>query len=48
MDIARFERVFGPKAQRWNLHEATAAAGIELDFFVMLSSISSVLGLVGQ
>lgn len=49
MDMARFERVFQPKAQgAWNLHEATLAAGADLDFFVMLSSISSVLGLFGQ
>jgi acyl transferase domain-containing protein/NADPH:quinone reductase-like Zn-dependent oxidoreductase/surfactin synthase thioesterase subunit len=49
MDIVRFERVFGPKAQgAWNLHEATLAAGANLDFFVMLSSISSVLGFYGQ
>ncbi len=49
MDMVRFERVFSPKAQgAWNLHEATLAAGVNLDFFLMLSSISSVLGLVGQ
>jgi surfactin synthase thioesterase subunit len=49
MDLGRFARVFGPKAQgAWNLHEATLAAGAELDFFVMLSSISSVLGFYGQ
>ncbi len=49
MDLARFERAFGPKAQgAWNLHATTVAAGAELDFFVMLSSISSVLGLYGQ
>ncbi|MFL5245248.1 MAG: SDR family NAD(P)-dependent oxidoreductase [Gemmataceae bacterium] len=49
MNMARFERVFNPKAQgAWNLHEASRAAGANLDFFVMLSSISSVLGLVGQ
>ena len=49
MDMACFERVFAPKAQgAWNLHEATVAAGADLDFFLMLSSISSVLGLVGQ
>src|SRR5207244_6544002 len=41
MDMTRFERVFNPKAQgAWNLHEATLAAGANLDFFVMLSSIS--------
>ena len=49
MDMARFARVFGPKGQgAWNLHEATRAAGADLDFFVMLSSISSVLGFYGQ
>ena len=49
LDMARFERVFNPKAQgAWNLHEATLTAGASLDFFLMLSSISSVLGLVGQ
>jgi acyl transferase domain-containing protein/NADPH:quinone reductase-like Zn-dependent oxidoreductase/surfactin synthase thioesterase subunit/NADP-dependent 3-hydroxy acid dehydrogenase YdfG/acyl carrier protein len=49
MDDARFERVFAPKAQgAWNLHEATLVAGADLDFFLMLSSISSVLGLYGQ
>ena len=49
MDMERFQRVFNPKAQgAWNLHEATLAAGADLDFFVMLSSISSVFGLVGQ
>lgn len=49
MDMARFERVFNPKAQgAWNLHSATLAAGADLDFFLMLSSISSVLGLFGQ
>ena len=49
MDMARFGRVFNPKAQgAWNLHEATLAAGVDLDFFLMLSSISSVLGLFGQ
>ncbi|MFM9965526.1 MAG: SDR family NAD(P)-dependent oxidoreductase [Planctomycetaceae bacterium] len=49
MDMVRFARVFGPKAQgAWNLHEATLAAGAELDFFLMLSSISSVFGILGQ
>ncbi len=49
MHMTRFERVFRPKAQgAWNLHEATVQAGVELDFFVMLSSISSALGFYGQ
>ncbi len=49
MDMSRFTRVFNPKAQgAWNLHDATLAIGANLDFFLTLSSISSVLGLVGQ
>ncbi len=49
MDMERFTRVFNPKAQgAWNLHETTVAGGAQLDFFLMLSSISSVLGLYGQ
>ncbi|HRA88946.1 MAG TPA: SDR family NAD(P)-dependent oxidoreductase, partial [Planctomycetaceae bacterium] len=49
IDMARFERVFRPKAQgAWSLHEATVDAGFCLDFFVMLSSVSSALGLYGQ
>ncbi|WP_068136335.1 type I polyketide synthase [Roseimaritima ulvae] len=49
MDLDRFGRVFQPKAQgAWHLHQATVAIDAPLDFFVMLSSISSVLGLVGQ
>jgi acyl transferase domain-containing protein/surfactin synthase thioesterase subunit len=49
IDMQRFERVFQPKAQgAWNLHEATLNAAADLDFFVMLSSISSAFGFVGQ
>ena len=49
MDMVRFARVFNPKAQgAWNLHEATTVAGANLDFFLMLSSISSVFGIHGQ
>ncbi|KAF4625552.1 hypothetical protein G7Y89_g12616 [Cudoniella acicularis] len=34
-----------PKIQAtWNLHNCTAGAGIELDFFVLFSSISGVIG----
>jgi NAD(P)-dependent dehydrogenase (short-subunit alcohol dehydrogenase family)/acyl carrier protein len=43
----RFERVLAPKAiGAWHLHEATEH--IPLDFFVMFSSISAVLGSPGQ
>jgi acyl transferase domain-containing protein/surfactin synthase thioesterase subunit/NADPH-dependent curcumin reductase CurA/NADP-dependent 3-hydroxy acid dehydrogenase YdfG len=44
---ARFWGVFGPKALgAWHLHQATQH--MQLDFFVMVSSCSSVLGLLGQ
>ena len=46
---ARFHRAFGPKAVgAWNLHAATVTHAVPLDFFLMLSSISSVLGITGQ
>ena len=49
MDMDAVRAGLQPQGQgAWNLHEATLAAGVNLDFFVMLSSISSVLGLVGQ
>lgn len=32
----------------WNLHNATIAAGITLDFFVLFSSVSGVVGQHGQ
>lgn len=32
----------------WNLHNATIAAGIELDFFVLYSSLSGTTGQLGQ
>jgi acyl transferase domain-containing protein/acyl carrier protein len=43
----RFERVMASKVQgAWNLHEASA--GLELDFFVLFSSVVSLLGSPGQ
>ncbi|KAL7916704.1 polyketide synthase [Trichoderma velutinum] len=32
----------------WNLHEITSQAGIALDFFILLSSMSGTTGLAGQ
>lgn len=47
LDRARLRRVMMPKADgAWNLHCATASA--PLDFFVLLSSMASVLGAPGQ
>jgi acyl transferase domain-containing protein/acyl carrier protein len=46
-DWERFVRVLVPKVQgAWHLHELTAA--LPLDFFVLLSSASSLLGNNGQ
>ncbi len=46
-DWEKFEKVFAPKvAGSWNLHEASQ--GKPLDFFILFSSIASVLGSRGQ
>jgi acyl transferase domain-containing protein/NAD(P)-dependent dehydrogenase (short-subunit alcohol dehydrogenase family)/SAM-dependent methyltransferase/acyl carrier protein len=46
-DADSFARVLAPKVEgAWALHELTAA--MNLDFFVMFSSIASVLGAPGQ
>ena len=38
-----------PKVQgTWNLHHATAAAGVDLDFFLLFSSLSGIIGQPGQ
>ncbi|MDB6171653.1 MAG: Oxidoreductase, short chain dehydrogenase/reductase family [Chthoniobacteraceae bacterium] len=49
MESDRFWRVFQPKAiGAWNLHLAASERGLKLDFFLMISSISSALGIFGQ
>ncbi len=47
MDQDTFKKVYMPKAMgAWNLH--LASENLDLDFFISLSSISSVFGLPGQ
>lgn len=46
---ARFANVLQPKALgAWHLHQATVNRGVQLDFFVLFSSSSSLLGDDGQ
>jgi acyl transferase domain-containing protein/thioesterase domain-containing protein/acyl carrier protein len=47
MTLEQFDRAMAPKVEgAWNLHEATLDS--PLDFFVMFSSVASVLGSPGQ
>ncbi|MCA0456387.1 MAG: type I polyketide synthase [Chloroflexi bacterium] len=44
---SRFERILAPKIQgSWNLHTLTKSTA--LDFFIMFSSVASVMGSAGQ
>jgi surfactin synthase thioesterase subunit/NAD(P)-dependent dehydrogenase (short-subunit alcohol dehydrogenase family)/acyl carrier protein len=46
LDWPRFARVLAPKLAAWQLHQLTRTG--ELDFFVMYSSMASLLGSPGQ
>lgn len=49
MTIDEWNAVVAPKVQgTWNLHNATVAAGADLDFFVLFSSLSGIIGQPGQ
>lgn len=49
MSIEDWNAVTEPKIKgTWNLHEVTVSRGLELDFFVLFSSLSGILGQVGQ
>ncbi|ENH63343.1 Putative polyketide synthase 5 [Fusarium oxysporum f. sp. cubense race 1] len=49
MTFQEWEITTRPKAQgTWNLHNASLAAKCPLDFFLLFSSLSGILGQVGQ
>ena len=49
MTFSQWNTAVAPKVQgTWNLHNATVAAGLDLDFFVLFSSLSGIIGQPGQ
>ncbi|KAG5950724.1 Type I Iterative PKS [Claviceps sorghi] len=49
MSLEQWNQAVAPKVRgTWNLHNATVNSGIELDFFVLFSSMSGVTGQAGQ
>ena len=49
MSMDQWQAAIDPKIKgTWNLHNATASAGINLDFLILFSSLSGVIGQPGQ
>jgi hypothetical protein len=49
MNIQDWNAVTQPKVQgTWNLHHAALAGNVDLDFFLLFSSLSGIVGQVGQ
>ena len=49
MTLDQWNAVNLPKVRgTWNLHNATVSAGLDLDFFVLFSSLSGIIGQPGQ
>jgi hypothetical protein len=49
MNIKEWNEAIEPKVQgTWNLHEVTRARNINLDFFLLFSSLSGIIGQPGQ
>ncbi|KAE9363949.1 hypothetical protein N431DRAFT_474945 [Stipitochalara longipes BDJ] len=49
MSIEDWHAVTRPKVQgTWNLHNVALSRGLDLDFFLLFSSLSGVLGQIGQ
>ncbi|KAI0889325.1 fatty acid synthase S-acetyltransferase [Annulohypoxylon maeteangense] len=49
MTFDEWNVVVAPKVGgTWNLHNATVATGVDLDFFVLFSSLSGIIGQPGQ
>ncbi|KAK8115461.1 Acyl transferase/acyl hydrolase/lysophospholipase [Apiospora sp. TS-2023a] len=49
MTFEEWSQATAPKVQgTWNLHNASIAAGLDLDFFVCFSSLSGIIGQPGQ
>lgn len=49
MTFAEWDEAIAPKVQgTWNLHNVTTSANTKLDFFVLFSSLSGIVGQPGQ